>query len=467
MNGMAGTGKTTIAYSVCAELQKSSRLGASFFCSRAIQECRQAKHIIPTIAYQLARFSHPFQCALDKVLQEDADVHTRALNIQFRKLLLEPLTEAKTSLPTDFIVVIDALDECENEDVVGQILHLLLTTTYTLPIRYLVTSRPEKTITRGITGRADGQEEARLVLHNLDSDEVQEDIRAYMRAELEGIPLTDDHWLRLTDRCGVLFIYASTTCRYIKQTYELMPLDEVVGMITSPASTHKGKNVINELYMTVLYAAFVKSEWDDTSKQRMKDVLETVICAIEPLTLNALAKLCGLESGDQVNQLLLPLRSVLNVTKKSGVVSTLHASFPDFMLSSDRSGSYHCHHRMRHMKITQACLHVIDTNKPKVNVCGLASSYNLDSDVKDLDKLANETIPQAIIYACRHWSDHLSLSEYRPELLSVVSNFFSSRLLLWMEVMNLIKRIGRATSIIQHAEKWCIVSYIILAYPTV
>lgn len=31
INGMAGTGKTTIAYSLCAELEKSARLGASFF----------------------------------------------------------------------------------------------------------------------------------------------------------------------------------------------------------------------------------------------------------------------------------------------------------------------------------------------------------------------------------------------------------------------------------------------------
>ncbi|CCO33880.1 Vegetative incompatibility protein HET-E-1 [Rhizoctonia solani AG-1 IB] len=455
MNGMAGTGKTTIAYSVCAELQKASRLGASFFCSRTIQECRQAKHIIPTIAYQLARFSHPFQYALDKVLQEDSDVHTRALNIQYQKLLLEPLTEAKASLPTDFIVVIDALDECENEDIVSQILRLLLSTTYTLPIRYLVTSRPEKAITRDITGRADGQDEARLVLHNLDSTEVQEDIRAYMHAELEGIPLTDDHWQQITGHCGVLFIYASTTCRYITQAYELMPLDEVVGIITNPASTRQGKNAIDELYMTVLNAAFDKLKWDKISKQRMKDVLETVICAIEPLTLNALAKMLGLESDDQVNKLILPLRSVLNVTKKTGVVSTLHASFPDFMLSSDRSSSYHCHQGMRHLKITQACLHSIDTNKHKHNICGLTSSYNLDSDVKDLDKQANETISQAIIYACRYWSDHLNLSEYRPELLGIVGNFFSSRLLLWMEVMNLTKHIGRATSIIQHAEKWC------------
>ncbi|CCO35853.1 hypothetical protein BN14_09973 [Rhizoctonia solani AG-1 IB] len=435
MSGMAGTGKTTVAYTLCAELQKASRLGASFFCSRASRDCRQARHIIPTIAYQLAQFSHPFQCALDKVLREDSDVHTRALNIQYQRLLLEPLTQAKSSLPTDFIVVIDALDECEGEGVVAQVLRLLLSTTRTLPIRYLVTSRSEAAIAREIKGWDDGQDEAQLIIYNfdLDSSTVRKDIRAYMRDALEGIPLTDDHWLWITERCGVQFICASTTCRYITQAYELMPLDEVVDTITSHASTHKGKNVINELFMTVLSTAFVKLEWDEVSKQIMKDVLETVICAMEPLPLNALAKLLGLENGNQVSKLLLPLQPVLNVPKKAGVVSTLHASFPDFMLSSDRS----------------------DIDKPKLNVCGLTSSYNLDSELKDLDKQVEETIPQAAIYACRYWSDHLNLSEYHPELLRIVSNFFSSQLLLWMEVMNLTKHIGRATSIIQHAEKWC------------
>ncbi|CEL54019.1 hypothetical protein RSOLAG1IB_11551 [Rhizoctonia solani AG-1 IB] len=61
MNGMAGTGKTTIAYTVCSQLERNSHLGASFFCSRTITECRQVKHIIPTIAYQLAKFSLPFR----------------------------------------------------------------------------------------------------------------------------------------------------------------------------------------------------------------------------------------------------------------------------------------------------------------------------------------------------------------------------------------------------------------------
>ncbi|EUC53476.1 vegetative incompatibility protein HET-E-1, partial [Rhizoctonia solani AG-3 Rhs1AP] len=104
MNGMAGTGKTTIAYTVCTTLEQASALGASFFCSRIIPECRQVKHIIPTIAYQLARYSLPFRCALNQVLELNPDAHTRAPKIQYQKLLVEPLVQVQASLPSDFIV---------------------------------------------------------------------------------------------------------------------------------------------------------------------------------------------------------------------------------------------------------------------------------------------------------------------------------------------------------------------------
>ncbi|CAE6431497.1 unnamed protein product [Rhizoctonia solani] len=60
MNGMAGTGKTTISTTVCSILEKRHELGASFLCSRLLPECRNVKLILPTLAYQLARFSIPF-----------------------------------------------------------------------------------------------------------------------------------------------------------------------------------------------------------------------------------------------------------------------------------------------------------------------------------------------------------------------------------------------------------------------
>ncbi|CCO31596.1 Vegetative incompatibility protein HET-E-1 [Rhizoctonia solani AG-1 IB] len=455
INGMAGTGKTTIAYTVCSELDQASQLGASFFCSRTIPECRQVKNIIPSIAYQLARFSVPFRCALAKVLELDPDAHTRSLSIQYQKLIAEPLAGVESSLPLDFIVVIDALDECENEDSVSQILDLLLSTTHITPIRFLMSSRPEIEIARKMAGRPDGHDDAQLVLHDLDWSMVKADIETYMRRELKDIPMTDAQWTVIIERCGVLFIYASTTCHYIKQAYELIPLDEAIGVVTSSKPTQKDRNIIDEVYMTVLDAAFVKSGLDDMTKKRMKKVLETVVCAVEPLTVNAMAKLLGLETGNQIERLLMPLRSVLNVTKHFGLVSTLHASFPDFILSPDRSGSYHCNYRTRHLEMTQACLDLIVANKSQFNICGLASSYNLDSDVEELEKRVNTSISPALSYACRYWSKHLNLAESPSQLIGIIHNFFSSRLLLWMEVLNLTKHMHRATSIIQDAERWC------------
>ncbi|KAH7316380.1 hypothetical protein B0J17DRAFT_622239, partial [Rhizoctonia solani] len=212
MNGMAGTGKTTIAYSICTELDVTSKptktaqfdgitmhhdislLGASFFCSRDIPECRQVRNILPTIAYQLSRYSIPFRYALHKILESDSDVSTRALKIQYQKLIVEPLTMVNDTLPTDFIVVIDALDDCENLNSLGEILDLLLSTPTILPIRFLISSRPEPEISRRMEGQVNEQGDTQLVLHNIDADMVKSDIEVFMRRELQRVPLTDKQW---------------------------------------------------------------------------------------------------------------------------------------------------------------------------------------------------------------------------------------------------------------------------------
>ncbi|KAH7338482.1 hypothetical protein B0J17DRAFT_706798, partial [Rhizoctonia solani] len=357
MNGMAGTGKTTIAYSLCSRLEENFELGASFFCSRVLPECRQVKHIIPTIAYQLARFSVPFRCALDKILEANPDTHTRALRIQYQKLIVDPIQESQVSLPTGFIVVIDAMDECENESSLGQILDLILSSEFTLPIRFLISSRPEIGIYRRMMGRMDKQGSGRLVLHDLDADSVRSDVEAYMRHELKHVPLTDAQWVKIVERCGVLFIYASTTCRYIEQCYIMDTLDEAVSELIGsalPANEHGDGSAIDSLYSAILAAAFNKSGMSQENKTRMKNVLETVICAMEPMSLNTLADLLDLKSTKQADALLQPLRSVLNVTESTGLVTTLHASFPEFMFSVDRSQLFCCTQAARHSALAKA-----------------------------------------------------------------------------------------------------------------
>ncbi|CAE6398592.1 unnamed protein product [Rhizoctonia solani] len=424
-------------------------------------ECRQVKNIIPSIAYQLACFSLPFRHALERVFRLNPDVRTRVMRVQYEKLVVEPLMGVQSCLPVDFIVVIDALDECENEDSVSQILDLFLSTAYTIPIRFLISSRPEIEIARKMEGQPDRHGGVRLVLHELESNMVKADIGRYMREELKDIPLSDEKWRSLIDRCGLLFAYASTTCRYIRNAYETKTLDEALNTMANVASMlmeHGDMCVIDGHYKATLDRAFGHSGMNPADKQRMKEALDTVIHSIEPMTLSTMAELLRLRNVEQAGALLLPLQSVLNVNKENGIVTILHESFRGFMLSSRRSAPHHCQSPFGHIAMAEACLRTISTNYAKFNICALHSSYLLDNEVEDPEKRISELIPPGLMYACRCWATHLKLGGLRPELIDRVGDFFSSKLLLWMEVMNLTKHMAYGAGIIQDVEKWCIVS---------
>ena len=73
LTGQAGSGKTTIAYTVAEhfdELEEAKHahtvLGGNFLCSRQFEETRRQIHIIPTLVYQLARKSRSYAHALHK-----------------------------------------------------------------------------------------------------------------------------------------------------------------------------------------------------------------------------------------------------------------------------------------------------------------------------------------------------------------------------------------------------------------
>ncbi|KAH7339340.1 hypothetical protein B0J17DRAFT_357760 [Rhizoctonia solani] len=183
MSGVAGTGKTTIAYSLCQELDTNFRLEVSFFCSRLLPECRDTNQIIPSIAYQLARSSHPFRAVLSGVLEKNTGVHTRLPHLQFEALIGQPLLDVKDTLPGNLVVITDALDERENKESTSRILDVLLTRSVKLPIKFVVSSRPEPEIRDEMAKQSD-QDKSRVGLHELDNHVVQADIGTYLRATL-------------------------------------------------------------------------------------------------------------------------------------------------------------------------------------------------------------------------------------------------------------------------------------------
>ncbi|KAG9101375.1 hypothetical protein FRC07_010315, partial [Ceratobasidium sp. 392] len=452
LNGMAGTGKTTIAYSLSQELEKKQTLAASFFCSRQLPECRNVNRIIPTIAYQLSRFSSPFRHILSSVLKSNPDVYNKPIRDQFEQLITGPVNKVKDTLPNNLVIAIDALDECDADTGIADILDVLLSQVPDLPFRFFVSSRPDASILdrmRRIQGERANTE---MRLHELGRTIVQADIRTYLTAELKLIKISETDLGTLVERSGVLFIYASTVVRYVggdNFARGTKRLREVVG--TSRNAT-RGSNVeIDELYAAILGSALGGKNLTDEDRDEMRFIIHTVACAQEPLSIDTMAGLLKLDGTESVTAALRPLFSVLQVSEV-GVITTLHESFRDFLLDASRSGGFYCNPEEHHTRLAELCFYHMSVPAP-FNICGLESSYVFDRDVPGLNETLERVVSGELFYACRYWTTHTTLAKDSTRLAEGLLGFLSERLLFWMEIMNLKSVFARGLEMLRELDR--------------
>ena len=145
MNGLAGTGKSTIAKTVAERMFADGQLGASFFCSRDFEDRRNLQLIFPTLATQLARKYIEFRSIFARLVRSDPNVAYESLYDQMEKLIVQHLSESSVST----VIVIDALDECEDDESASAILSVLGRLVYEIPkVKFFLTGRPESQIGR-------------------------------------------------------------------------------------------------------------------------------------------------------------------------------------------------------------------------------------------------------------------------------------------------------------------------------
>ncbi|CAE6340977.1 unnamed protein product [Rhizoctonia solani] len=281
MNGMAGTGKTTIAYSFCEWLEKTNRLGASFFCSRISSTCRTLSQIVPTLAYQVARFSPAFRSSLCSVLNNDPDAGKLNVVQQFEKLIYQPMLTTKGAIPDIVVVVIDALDECDDNYSVRLLLDTLLKFAEHLPLKFFVSSRPEPVIRDRMMSRG-GSSRFIVYLHDIEESIVEDDIKKYLTEALstmEPSPSVAQIGL-LAKHSRNLFIYAATLVRYIYpddvSVDSTARLESMLEAISSAKAMFLNRyEDLDLLYTTVLNAVF-KKRLEEGEKDHMQRVLWTV-----------------------------------------------------------------------------------------------------------------------------------------------------------------------------------------------
>ncbi|CUA75533.1 ubiquitin-conjugating enzyme E2 S [Rhizoctonia solani] len=288
MNGMLGVGKTTIAYSLCEWLENEKQLGASFFCSHSSDDCRSLNGVVPTIAYQLARYSPAFQSALFHALEDDPDAPMRNISTQFEKIIVQPVARVQTALPEGIVVVIDALDECDDRGV--PLFELLLRHAVNMPMKFFITSRPESMIRRRILSC---QERVAPSMHldDIEASLVEEDVNTYLAEELGNMPQspTEVQLRQLAKQSGGLFIcasllplYINPPTSYVNSSTRLQTILSLEVNLWNGTGPQKLCAPLDLLYHRALDRAF-DNMLELEELQNVQDVLWAVICGKKPI----------------------------------------------------------------------------------------------------------------------------------------------------------------------------------------
>lgn len=414
------------------------------------------RKIVPTIAYQLARYSHAFQSCLLQVLQDSPDYTTYDLYTQFEKLVQAPLLEAKYSFPTSSqpVILIDGLDECEDIDDVQTLLGTFIRCIPRLPIKILVTSSPEL-----VTTLQKHAMPSRVVhLYHLDQfrSSAQTDITNQLTQGLHGLRSTKGQIDSIATRAMGSFIYATTCARYMwsaelrARALNSEQIPSILDLISGPVGN--GLSALDRLYMAILMSISEELGLESSEAQTGIFVLQTVICARAPMSVDTLGGLLRMDQSE-LFQLLGPLFPFLHVSGDGKTVLIFHQSFCTFMLHPHHSGNFYCDVKQHNHQLALRCLEIMKSTL-QFNICGREISCALDSDILGLLDQADQSISCELLHACRYWGYYVENAAPSETLHSYINDFLINDLLHWMEVLNLKRLIHEGVSVLSRVQKW-------------
>ena len=350
--GAVGTGKSAVAQTMAERWIREGQVVVTFFFSRNSERRRVGRHIVPTLAYQLAMANRDVSDYIESVIRGNHALFTKVMSVQFQKLIVEPLRRLHSAdLSGSIIFIVDGLNECEDEvqkEFLGIIRDFESFTDIACSVRFLITSRQDPQI------RCLLQQSCCPITLD-DCQDTYRDIRLYLENELANIyrtytqghnvPPLAQSWPSTaiinqlaSNACGQ-FIYAFTVVRFVSDGHG-SPC-ELLSLVLNPSivvnSSSEGDQLfqpLDQLYLDILSRC--------CHPQLLNLVLGYIMASVQGLSLPQLSTLCVC-STRHIIQVVHPLHSVLSIPDQSSpaeLVSILHTSFSDFLENRRRSGLF-------------------------------------------------------------------------------------------------------------------------------
>ncbi|KFY92530.1 hypothetical protein V498_04889 [Pseudogymnoascus sp. VKM F-4517 (FW-2822)] len=422
LNGMAGTGKSTISRTVAQTFADKGDLGASFFFKRGEGDRGHAGMFITTIATQLIQKLPSLAPHVQNAIEADPGISKKALKQQFDTLVLQPLGKIQThpQKSLSIVIVIDALDECDREEDVRTIIRLFSQVKHitSIQIKFFLTSRPELPIRLGFEDISGKYEE--LVLHQIPEPIIKEDISTFLEHQLAMIRV--DYNKTVTQNRQLPAYWPGHTA-----------IQSLVGMAIPPGpATRRG------YYFGDLVEEFLQ-------------VIGSIIILASPLSAASLDRLLGVPEGTVDSRTDL-LHSVLSIpSRPDHPIRLLHLSFRDFLVDTEKreTNPFWVDEKDAHNKFVTRCLKLLSTSENlKKDICNLRTPERPRADV---DKQTIDShLPSDIQYACQYWVYHLKESGSIICDNDQVHNFLKCHFLHWLESLSFIGRLRESIGMVDN-----------------
>lgn len=246
-----------------------------------------------------------------EAINSDPSLCDKLLGEQFDKLIYTPLkrfSHARNS-SSIFVVVVDALGECEKEGDLKAILRpwSSLPQITTVDIRLFLTSRPELPIRLGFKGiSADAHQD--VFLRDIPQNLIQQDILTFLKDEFSKIrllynaeppsgTLLHDEWpggtvlQTLAERAVPLFIVGATICRFVGD-----PLEDATDQLERLLK-FQGTGRMSQMEQTYLPVLKQLSQTlsDSVGQERLytefRIIVGSIVILARPLSMSSLAVL--------------------------------------------------------------------------------------------------------------------------------------------------------------------------------
>ncbi|CAE6529814.1 unnamed protein product [Rhizoctonia solani] len=137
----------------------------------------------------------------------------------------------------------------------------------------------------------------------------------------------------------------------------------------------------------------------------------------------------------------------------AGAIRVLHPSFADFALDEARSSIFWVSPIDRNIEVSVGCMSTME-HELRFNICDLETSHLLNSEVPDLESKIEANISGQLAYSCVYWINHLVGCEDEAAAGLVANILDNPRLLYWLEVLSVLRRVDVAVKGLRELSRW-------------